>query len=162
MKALFLDFDGVVNDWGENGDERLMLRPEKFMMIDDIINECSDDVHLVISSTWRIHQPEESFKFWVRRLGCWSWKDLSLTKWIIQKRGEEITTEARTWTGLHFRGVEIDEWLSRHPEIDGYIIIDDDSDFFDHQLPFHVQVYGRVGFTVENKQQAIGLFKGME
>lgn len=37
------------------------------------------------------------------------------------------------------RGKEIDEWLSKHPEVTKYVILDDDTDMEEHQLPFFIK-----------------------
>lgn len=34
------------------------------------------------------------------------------------------------------RGDEINDWLAKHPEVDKYAILDDDSDFYDDQPLF--------------------------
>ena len=36
-------------------------------------------------------------------------------------------------------GKEIDDWLSKHPYVTRYVILDDDTDMEEHQLPFFIK-----------------------
>jgi hypothetical protein len=45
------------------------------------------------------------------------------------------------------RGDEIKAWLSEHPEVDKYAILDDDSDMLDEQLPNFFKTTFQDGLT---------------
>ena len=50
------------------------------------------------------------------------------------------------WVGLgNGRGGEIQQYLNDHPEIDNYVIIDDDGDMWDSQLYHFVQTNYETG-----------------
>lgn len=40
------------------------------------------------------------------------------------------------------RGYEIEEWLNKHPEVENYVILDDDDDMLDSQLNNFVRTSG--------------------
>ena len=53
-----------------------------------------------------------------------------------------------------YRGQEIQQWLDKH-KCDKYVILDDDLDFFDSQLPYFVHTDWKVGLTEDNISKAI-------
>lgn len=56
------------------------------------------------------------------------------------------------------RGEEIQAWLnSSQIPVEGFIIIDDDDDMLESQLPFFVKTDARVALTVENVEAAVQL-----
>ena len=109
MKVLFLDIDGVLNR--DTTEEK--LGPEfgiyaSFMGIDaklrDMLRNWLDahpNVDVVLSSTWRL---DERMAAEVRRQGI---DFIDVTR------------------NLKNRATEIDEWLSRHPQVTHYAILDD-------------------------------------
>lgn len=56
------------------------------------------------------------------------------------------------------RGEEIAEWLSRHPNVDGYAILDDDDDMREDQLPRFVHVDRDEGFSWKDFQKLSEIF----
>lgn len=85
------------------------------------------DYKIVVSSTWRM---DDNYKECLINGGL--------------REGIEILGRTKR-LGL-MRGEEIDIYLRDHPEIDGYIIIDDDYDFLKHQHDRVVETRGDVGF----------------
>ena len=55
-----------------------------------------------------------------------------------------------------YRGQEIQQWLNKH-KCDKYVILDDDLDFFDSQLPYLVHTDWRVGLTENDISKAINI-----
>lgn len=55
-----------------------------------------------------------------------------------------------------YRGQEIQQWLDKH-KCDKYVILDDDLDFFDSQLPYFVHTDWRVGLTESDINKAINI-----
>lgn len=75
---------------------------------------------MVLSSTWRLY-PEA--KAVVRRDVC---KFIDCTKDM---------QDGAKW-GVVARGIEIQEWLDRHPAVTQYAILDDNADFLPSQWLF--------------------------
>jgi hypothetical protein len=125
MKVVFLDFDGVIttpaSKW--NISKELLRRVKRI---------CDEtDAKLVISSSW---QHGHSAKEWLEEGIC-----IRSYKGWIKKFFTDYTydvTGRRSWEGSHSRGAEIKAWMVQHPEVENYVIIDDEDDMLDEQL-FH-------------------------
>ena len=155
MKILFLDFDGVLNSelfyhsrlknrlnrylplfkifnsiglakfygWLFDFDTR-----EKWLlsMIDakavSLLNQICENTSckIVISSTWR-----KTHGGWEE---CYN---------LLKKKGftGEVISQTPVLGG--FRGEEIERWIVENPNVESYVILDDDSDFFDYQKLKH-------------------------
>ena len=119
MKIIFLDYDGVVNNLvfqDVNGEPNFnfpgveqVSDMQAVAWLNKVIRE-HPDTKIVVSSTWR---GRDDYKECLTRAGF---------------RGEII---GRTTTN-HYgaRGLEIQDWLDSHQELDieDFIILDDDSD----------------------------------
>jgi hypothetical protein len=129
MKVIFLDIDGVLNvipqghdKWGGIFHGHLVNNLKR------LIDETG--AKIVITSTWRMGNGLEGM--------IDMWKERNLPGEVI-----DITPNFM----VHFnttlcRGKEIDAYLKEHPEIENYVIIDDDSDMEPHQLNNFVMTYG--------------------
>lgn len=137
MKVLFLDIDGVVNCVTTAQRHRGVIGIDPYMalIVDRIIQATGCDV--VLSSTWRLW--EESRKE-VERQVC---KFIDVTKSMPLQGGSET----------HERGKEIAEWLSRHPEVERYAILDDSTDFIPGQPLF--KTMWSTGLTQEIANEVI-------
>ena len=121
MKVLFLDIDGVCNSaaWAKQGNSLWHgTDPQAVKLVQRII--AATKCVVVLSSTWRLY-PEA--KAVVRRDVC---NFIDCTKDL----------QAGAKRGYVPRGEEIQEWLSRHPNVTQYAILDDDSDFLPNQWLF--------------------------
>jgi hypothetical protein len=146
MKVMFLDIDGVLN----SVDTAVAFHSLK-TEIDYRINEqrldpvsigllkalCDKtDAKIVISSTWRMGRTLQDF---INIFASYGWKDFPvIDKTPIGYHLFEI--------GSRTRGHEIQHWLSEHPEVTKYLIIDDDSDMLDEQMQSFVHVSNINGF----------------
>lgn len=126
MTVIFLDFDGVLNSEGsflyeENRRKRWKEQGVGGKVMETLCNVCTSnfqeilyrypDVKIVISSTWR-----EFFDI--------PWLKEKLESYHIDSsRVIGVTPVDKVWGGN--RGVEIATWLNEHPEVNHYIIIDD-------------------------------------
>lgn len=155
MKIVFLDIDGVLNS------EEFFIERTQDCRYDNYRaagyspkmsrNLCSLDsvaianlnyiisqtgAKIVVSSTWRCDDP------WLQELfavvGIPSY--IGITPYHIARH----------------RGTEIKQWLDKHPEVENYVILDDDNDMLDSQLDNFVQTdaYKR-GLSLVNAEQAI-------
>lgn len=154
-KIIFLDIDGVLNSdkfykdlsqyirWkkakeeGKSRDEQVALAsidPETVQWVWYIINHTQ--ASLVISSTWRNdNKLSEKFKY------------MGLPEFI------DITPS----TIQRHRGTEIQMWLDAHPEVDNYVILDDDTDVLDSQSEHFVHVSYEEGLNEEFANKAINI-----
>ena len=154
-KVMFLDFDGVLaskleNTWNEGYRQKMEIR----RAIE--ISKC----HVVISSSYRLHNSEELITKVLVHTGVISSPDVILG----------ITPVG------NYRGDEIRAWLSQRDDVESYVIVDDrDKAVFCSKLSAHrhivpyvnskllsrfVQPDMFVGCTRANSDQIINLFKG--
>ena len=106
MKVIFLDIDGVLNDftssaniWDDTPTD-MHLRNLKL-----IVDETGAEI--ILSSTWRLFMRS-------RR--------------VVEKRLADFGMKLSGCTiELYNRAEEIQEWLDRHPEVDKFVILDDES-----------------------------------
>lgn len=114
MKIIFLDIDGVLTS-ARTGWMNWDIYATTFLKWVCV----KADVKIVISSTWRCNRNRQFF---------------------VDIFGEEVIHEdwKTPWNLMNLeircRGHEIQLWLNQHPEIDKYLIIDDDSDMLEEQL----------------------------
>lgn len=122
MKVIFLDFDGVITI-----PPKWHLNPDKIKYIKRIVEKT--DAKIVVSSSWR-HGLERNFE--------WALEDMPDNEMIIWLRDNilDITPTVGLGNG---RGGEIQQWLNEHPDVDNYVILDDDGDMWDSQLYHFVQ-----------------------
>jgi len=138
MKVLFLDIDGVCNSgnfamagnslWNNTD-------PAAVKLVKRIIKETKCDV--VLSSTWRMYPDSRKA---VKKQVC---HYIDCTK--------DLQGGAKR--GVVERGHEVQEWLDRHPAVEQYAILDDDSDFLPHQWLFKTTF--QKGITEEIAQAVI-------
>lgn len=141
MKALFLDVDGVINKQ-ENFRHSKGVTPYPidsycaFLVARIVANT---DCEVILSSSWR-NYPDA-----VKIVTDSVVPILDVTKNFSSREnadGKNIT-----------RGEEVREWLSRHPEVTRYAILDDDSDF-EWDLPLFQTTF-KDGLTDEIAQKVI-------
>lgn len=138
MNVIFLDIDGVLNShlsFVLEGPEHHLSK-----MNCNFFREAIDsipDLKIVISSSWRGHgKDRDDFLQFVKNIA-----DYSLFEPIVPFLHDDYATK-RLWKK---RGSEIEEWLSRHPEVTNYICLDDDSDFKKGQNLLLID--GDIGFS---------------
>lgn len=121
MKVLFLDIDGVCNSrkFAEAGNSLWNnTDPAAVKLVRRIIDETKCSV--VLSSTWRMYPDSRKA---VKEQVC---HYIDCTK----------DMQAGAKRGVVERGIEVQEWLDRHPEVTAYAILDDDADFLPNQWLF--------------------------
>lgn len=138
MRVLFLDIDGVCNSraWAEKGNSLWNgTDPDAVALVRKIIKETKCTV--VLSSTWRLYPDSRAA---VKRDVC-HYYDVTKDMQAGAKRG------------IVERGLEVQEWLDRHPEVTQYAILDDESDFLPNQWLFKTTF--AKGITEEIAQSVI-------
>lgn len=136
MKVVFLDFDGVIT----TPDTKWHIGLVYIKRIKKICDETG--AKLVISSSWQrysgIHKEtrEERVTNWLNGILMKGYRG------AIKKFFSEYTYDM---SGRFYgeygpdRGADIKSWLTRHPEVTDYVIIDDEGDMLDEQLYNFVQ-----------------------
>ena len=146
MKVIFLDFDGVITI-----PPKWYINANKIKWIKKIIDET--DAKIVVSSSWRRENVKETINDMIgktkrcprNKMLYWLIDNLyDVTSWFSDKKYKG--------TG---RGGEIQTWLDKHPEVDNYVIIDDDGDMLDSQLYHFVQTNYEDGITETEAIRAI-------
>lgn len=151
MKIVFLDIDGVLNsdDWYKSGEAKKAYEktkivsdyhfdPKAWKLVEKLLIETS--AKIVLTSSWRNFTLEATLK------------DFTGTNFeVLNKYIVGITPRSR----LRHRGKEIETFIKNTDiKIDGYVIIDDDTDFNTEQLPYFVRTDWFHGITEENYNKA--------
>ena len=105
MKVIFLDVDGVLNDWGCGGLTNEKWYDEKYMEQLRLLVQNTDAL-IVVSSTW---------KYSIKMLG-------KLAK-ALEEHGMAIYDVT---PDCYDKRVEIQAYLSQHKDIENYVVLDDD------------------------------------
>jgi hypothetical protein len=152
LKIIFLDIDGVLNNLKDMKSDEPQTdvwvrdyrkwNKEALEILNDIVEETG--AKIVISSSWRKLEPD--FQWWNEQF--------RLVK--IDAECVGITPISRNG----FRGREVKEYLSEHPEIESYVILDDESDFYPDQPRVHIAM--GVGLRFTHKKLAIQLLNGKQ
>ena len=108
MKVIFLDIDGVLNDAPTimEKDDDLPAEPH-LSCLKQIVDATGAEI--VLSSTWRLFPASRN--------------DVRNKLKTVGLQFIDRTKELRD------RDTEIREWLSRHPEVTNYVILDDEVEF---------------------------------
>lgn len=137
MNVVFLDYDGVVNTpiWSSDGSECRFNHPEdnkvnNFQAVQWLSKFCIKyNYSIVVTSTWRRHS---------------NYKECLINGGLNQ--GIDILGKTPHFDDCS-RHTEIETYLTAHPEIDKYIIIDDDGDM-GNLSNYLVKCDTVVGFTL--------------
>ena len=159
MRVLFLDIDGVLNHpgtYGEREPGRIPVAPECMARLNLLVERSG--AKIVISSSWRMFA---DFTQLAPMLAC-----EGLVADVIDETpsliNDPVWLEAwRTRTGNAYyekleRGHEIRHWLSLHPEVEEFVILDDCSDM-NLVKPFLVHTDPIVGLDDPDVERALYL-----
>lgn len=146
MKVLFLDFDGVLNS--EQFIRMLYRQTKKGGLAREFCPLASSnllhimievpDCKIVVSSSWRIGSSVEELK------------NLLFENCDVPK---DRVIDKTPYLGTP-RGLEIQDWLNKHPEVTHFVIVDDDSDM-EHLKDKLVQTNNRHGLMLEEADRII-------
>lgn len=103
---------------------------------------------IVISSTWRYNH---NYKFWKPIFDEFLHDDYKTPNFM----DAEFAGMKET------RGCEIQTWLNKHPEIEQYLILDDDSDMLESQIPSFIKTDQLEGLLFSH-MEAIRNYFGIE
>lgn len=136
MKAVFLDFDGVLNShrsaiayggvsWSGEAGIRGKMDDIAVRLIGGIVRQAGAVV--VLSTSWR-----------------------NDSMWTTYGKALDLPVVDRTPSLPGSRGTEIAAWLARHPGVERYAIIDDDADMLPEQQPYFIHTSMFDGFSWAN------------
>ncbi len=141
-KVLFLDIDGVINSertraafngYPQNFSQSDMVRFDQ-VAISLIRRVCKTTrCKIILSSSWRVYYRTEEVEEAL---------DLPVIGVTPDLDGQA-------------RGFEINKWLSDHPEVTKYAIVDDTPDMLDSQKAFFVQTDPNDGLSFNDYLQLI-------
>lgn len=139
-KICFLDFDGVITATHRAFLAGLEYDPVAASILNRVLNE--GGYKIVVSSTWRLGES---------RLTLWTYLKLMGIK--VGLHEDYKTTEIHD----KLRGNQIKEWLSRHPEVTDYVIVDDDRDMLEEQMNRFIHCDGAEGFGAKEYMKMKGM-----
>ena len=152
MKAIFLDFDGVITTQRT----RYELDKRKLNILGRILEKT--DAKIVISSSWRRYTLEATLEKLNDASGCF------MNNMIFPFCDKVVGVTDRLYAFCvgsnekHYRicrGNEIDKYLSEHEEITSYVILDDDSDMLLKQKSYFVKTDTYRGLSNRDADKAI-------
>lgn len=120
MKIIFLDIDGVLNN-----EYTKAFAPSGALFVSDrLLKNLSKIVkvtgaEIVLSSSWRLD--------WVKGKET---KDFLALQSKLKDFSIELFDKTPLIKNGANRGAEIEEWLKYHPEVENYVILDDESNLF--------------------------------
>lgn len=138
MKVLFLDFDGVLNNFTQrNFGEK--FSPVACQNLNSLLAR-EPYLKIVISSAWRM------------------WGVKYIKKVLTQNGIDGNRVIDRTGDEHGQRGHQIQCWLDKHPEVTNIVILDDESDMGSlmHKL---VKTSSFIGLTSKEVDQAVEVLK---
>ena len=144
MKVIFLDFDGVINNWEHF--ERVDYNNVKFLL--QIIDMTSAKI-VATSSKKHSFQREFGIKY----------EESSFYEYVNILKSYGINIEDITPYVKGIRELEINEYLKLHPEIEQFLILDDEfvSEMFkEHQV--FLDLYR--GICLEHVKPSVSILNG--
>jgi len=139
VTVIFLDIDGVCNN-----ERALRFQPQLDPDCVACVSTLAELVNakIVISSTWRLFHSLDELRSMLGGAGLFDPSRIVDTTPRLQDHHGDLCVSQP-------RGVEIQAWLSAHPEVERFVILDDDSDMA-HLKLWLVQTSMRTGVTSEH------------
>ena len=150
MNVIFTDIDGVLNEDttpARTKSQAIFIDQDKLLRLKQIVD--ATGAKIVLSSTWRYDRDDPRYN-----------GDFLELQEAFKKVGLEFYSYTPEEVTGRKRGVEIKAWLGLHPEVDRYIILDDE--LFDYEerrlLPRLIKTdFADGGLTETHTQEAIAL-----
>jgi hypothetical protein len=162
IKVIFLDIDGVLNVYSHDHDEfGSQFMPQFVNNLKRVVEETG--AKIVISSTWRYGGLQRMKDLWEKRNLPGEVIDITPDCNDLFNEGSFVFLDQIE------RGHEVEYWLDEHPEVERYVIFDDDNDFLPHQRGNFVRTGNNInhpdaldlgyGLTNECANRAIRILK---
>ena len=148
-RICFVDYDGVVNTpmWNTEGTVCSYGFPKQgkvnnFQAVQWLSEACQKfGYDIVVTSTWRL---EDNYKECLTNGGL--------------RKGIEVLGRTDRIRGVP-RGAEIKKYIDAHPEIQYYVIVDDESDMLPEQMSHLIITNGDTGFNLSDFKKFEEIFK---
>jgi len=144
MKALFLDFDGVITTYYSHW--RLSL--DNIMLIKDIVDKTG--CKIIVTSTWK-HGARDVEEFVNKNLKRWNVQDNTI-EWLA------TNIHGLTDSMCKSRADEVEKYVNEN-NIKDYVILDDEGGYHDHQLTRFVQTDFAIGITKREADLCIDILE---
>ena len=132
LKIVFLDIDGVLNhqDSKEFFEGYVGIEDVKVLLLKQVVDATA--AKIVLSSTWRLGINKEGHRlanhaiYMQEKFGKYGLEIYDVTPEITKYRC--------------YRGEEIHTWLKDHPEVEQWVVLDDEwfADFREYDIPSHL------------------------
>lgn len=143
MKVVFLDIDGVLNGHEfDAGAQSNTIRRDCVLRFNRLLAESGASV--VLSSAWRYMILGNAMT-----LGGFTYMLQTHGVAGLKLIGHTVSDEE-----IPDRGDQIKEWLSRHPEVETFAVLDD----LAVNVPFLVQTHSELGLIDEDVELALSIF----
>ena len=119
-----------------------MLDERAIVQLKKIIE--ATNAEIVLSSSWRWYKETRD----------------KIHHQLRQKGIDFVDTTPREIDITMSRGAEIKAWLDNHPEVEKFVILDDDELQIEEYLPYHVKTNFKYGLTREEAAEAIKILNG--
>ena len=119
-----------------------MLDERAIVQLKKIIE--ATNAEIVLSSSWRWYKETRD----------------KIHHQLRQKGIDFVDTTLREIDITMSRGAEIKAWLDKHPEVEKFVILDDDELQIEEYLPYHVKTNFKYGLTREKAAEAIKILNG--
>ncbi len=148
-RICFLDYDGVVNTpmWNAEGTVCSYGFPKQgkvnnFQAVQWLSEACQKfGYDIVVTSTWRL---DDNYKECLINGGL--------------RKGIEVLGRTPRFSGQP-RGAEIKAYLDEHPEIQYYVIVDDEADMLPEQMSHFIMTNGDTGFNLSEFKRFEEIFE---
>ena len=148
-RICFLDYDGVVNTpmWNEEGTHCSYNynghgKVNNFQAVQWLSEACQKfGYDIVVTSTWRLWD---------------NYKECLINGGL--RKGIEVLGRTDRIRGVP-RGAEIKKYIEDHPEIQYYVIVDDEADMLPEQMGHFIMTNGDTGFNLSEFKRFEEIFE---
>jgi hypothetical protein len=148
-RICFLDYDGVVNTpmWNAEGTHCSYGFPKQgkvnnFQAVQWLSEACQKfGYDIVVTSTWRLDN---------------NYKECLINGGL--RKGIEVLGRTPRFSGQP-RGSEIKAYIDEHPEIQYYVIVDDEADMLPEQMGHFIMTNGDTGFNLSEFKRFEEIFE---
>lgn len=150
QQVIFLDVDGTITTL----DSKWQLNPEKFKILGEILDKTN--AKIVISSSWRRDTLENTIEF-LTNTEINPYVNNNPFPFVDKIIGQTDRLPYSRMSEKDHRGREIKKWIEDNNYTGKYIIIDDDCDFLEEQIPYHLWTKWDTGLEESDIQKALDI-----